>query len=80
MYANSRKVIELFEAETGEPFCVATVNIPDAFLLKQEVVIKDYSENEGILSPISPLKALTFLSFALFPQQFGPDGSIAVPE
>lgn len=35
-------------AETGEPFCFATVNIPGAEIEKNEVIIKNYSENEGI--------------------------------
>lgn len=48
VYNNNRQVIELEIAETGEPMCVATVNIPDVHLEKDEVIIKDHSENEGI--------------------------------
>lgn len=44
---NNRKAITLYEKETGEPFAVATVNIPG--LEEDEVAIKDYSENEGVL-------------------------------
>jgi hypothetical protein len=47
-YANGRQVIELEIAETGEPMCKATVNMPEIHLEKDEVIIKNYSENEGI--------------------------------
>lgn len=32
----------------GEPVATCTVNIPDASLAENEVIIKDYSENEGM--------------------------------
>lgn len=48
-YSNGRTAIELIEAETGEPVLMATVNIPDADLKGREIVIKNYSENEGVL-------------------------------
>jgi len=34
--------------EEGEQWCTASVNVPDIPLEKDEVVIKNYSENEGI--------------------------------
>jgi hypothetical protein len=34
---------------TGEPIAVATINVPELELPKDVVVIKDYSENEGML-------------------------------
>lgn len=48
-YSNDRPVIQLIDAEDGEPYATATVNIPDVLLLDNEVLVKDYSENEGIL-------------------------------
>lgn len=48
-YSNGRTIIHLIEAITGEPVLTATVNIPDADLTSREVVIKNYSENEGVL-------------------------------
>ena len=46
---NGRPAISLF-ATDGEPIARVTVNIPDAPLGKREILIKDYSENEGILN------------------------------
>lgn len=51
-YNNGRTAIELLEndPETGPvPYTTATVNIPDVLLADNEVLIKDYSENEGVL-------------------------------
>jgi hypothetical protein len=48
-YSNGRTAIELTEAGTGEPVLTATVNIPDAYLTNREVIIKNYSEGEGVL-------------------------------
>lgn len=49
-YANGRTAIQLI-GEDG-PFAVATVNIPEAILAPDEVLIKDYSENEGMLQTL----------------------------
>lgn len=46
-YANGRTAIQLMHDEEG-PIAIATVNIPDAELAADEVIIKDYSENEGM--------------------------------
>lgn len=51
-YANKRIAIELTEAETGELMCIATVNIPDVHIEVGQVIIKDYSENEGIFKTL----------------------------
>jgi hypothetical protein len=48
-YSNGRTAIELIDAEDGCPVMTATVNIPDAHLEKDEIIIKNYSENEGVL-------------------------------
>lgn len=47
-YRNERIVLQLVERETGEEVLTATVNIPEVFLKNDEVIIKNYSENEGI--------------------------------
>lgn len=39
--------IKLVEQGSGEPIATATVNIPD--LDSNEVAVKDYSENQGML-------------------------------
>ena len=48
-YGNGRHVLELIDVEDGFPVMVATVNIPAASLEESEVIIKNYSENEGVL-------------------------------
>lgn len=48
-YSNKRTAIELIDSEDGCPVMVATVNMPDAELQPDEVIIKNYSENEGVL-------------------------------
>lgn len=45
----NRIALMLVDAEDGEPVAVATVHMPDLALAADEVVIKDYSENEGML-------------------------------
>ncbi len=49
VYSNGRKAIEIKESLSGAPVVVATVNIPEARLSGSEVIIKDWSENEGTL-------------------------------
>lgn len=52
-YLNNRIAIQLYDLEDGSPVATATVNIPDLdFLNKDEVIIKDYSENEGMLEAL----------------------------
>ena len=46
-YGNGNRAISLF-TDSGEPYATATVNIPMA-LNSDEVAIKDYSENIGVL-------------------------------
>lgn len=42
----------LKDTHDGEPVAVATVNIPEIPLAPGEVIIKDYSENEGMLNTL----------------------------
>lgn len=51
-YNNGRFAICLDDKETGEPVAVASVNMPKAILKADEVCIKNYSENEGILKSL----------------------------
>ena len=48
-YGNGRLAVSLLEVDTHEPVMVATVNLPDADLAEDEVAIKNWSENEGVL-------------------------------
>lgn len=50
-YNNGRSAIELLEMHAAygpRPYMIASVNIPNVLLQDNEVLIKDYSENEGI--------------------------------
>lgn len=51
-YSNNRIAIECLDPNDGEPIAVATVNLPDEHLGENEVFIKDYSENEGMLNSL----------------------------
>jgi hypothetical protein len=44
-----RIALPLYAVEDGSPVATATVNLPELSLAADEVVIKDYSENEGML-------------------------------
>ena len=46
---NGRYALFLVDHETFEPVAVATVNIPDKYITDNEVIVKNYSENEGML-------------------------------
>jgi hypothetical protein len=51
-YVNSsddRKALLLVDHETEEEIAVMTINVPEERLEDDEVIIKNYSENEGIL-------------------------------
>ena len=45
----SRKAIRIVDAEDGIPVMTATVNMPDENLEEGEIILKNYSENEGCL-------------------------------
>ena len=57
-YSNGRTALQLVSAVDvddvykGEPIATATVNIPEMDLKENEVIIKDYSENEGMLEAL----------------------------
>lgn len=60
-----RIALTLSDVEDGEPVAVATINLPELALAADEVVIKDYSENEGMLATLvtagvisAPLRAI----------------------
>lgn len=55
-YRNDRLVIELIDAKDESPALVATVNLPNVNLGDKEIIIKDYSENEGVLKALQEKK------------------------
>ena len=51
-HGNDRIAIELICHNTGEPIATATVNVPNIPLKENEVIIKDYSENQGMFQAL----------------------------
>jgi len=51
-YPNKRIAIQLEDARTGESIIMASTNIPEVSLEEGEVIIKDFSENEGVLQAL----------------------------
>lgn len=70
-YSNGRIAIEL--VENGEPVAVATVNLPNENLEADEIAIKDYSENEGML------RALLYGGVVTTPIRFVNIGFVKIP-
>ncbi|WP_435008078.1 DUF4313 domain-containing protein [Tundrisphaera lichenicola] len=52
-YDNGRPALQLVDAEDGSPIAKATVNLPDVPLGKNQVLIKSYAENEGLLEALT---------------------------
>jgi hypothetical protein len=50
--SNDRIALKLTDISTGEAVATATINLPDQYLEKDEVIIKDYSENEGMYNAL----------------------------
>ena len=51
-YAMGRPALVLHDVEDGQVVAKATINIPDLSLVDGQVVIKNYSENEGMLNAL----------------------------
>jgi hypothetical protein len=51
-YANGRTAIVLVDDETGEPIAKATMNVAEAAIPSGHTLIKDYSENQGLLEAL----------------------------
>lgn len=51
-YENGRPALQLIDANDGSPIATATVNLPDVPLGKNQVPVKSYSENEGMLDAL----------------------------
>lgn len=49
---NERPALYLINNNNGEPFRIATVNIPEYFIKDGYIFIKNWSENEGILEEL----------------------------
>ena len=51
-YRNGRPALILNDVHSGEQIAVATVNLPNVPAGRNDVFIKDYSENEGMLAAL----------------------------
>jgi hypothetical protein len=51
-YSNGRRAILLVDDVPGAPVAKATINMPEATLEDDEVIIKDYAENEGMTAAL----------------------------
>jgi hypothetical protein len=49
---NNRVAMILIDPETGEQYTRVTVNMPEVMLKQDHVLIKDYSENKGVLDAL----------------------------
>lgn len=58
---NDRPAIQLVDGETWEPIATATVNLPDVEMEEDEVAVKTYSENEGMLEALLEAGVVTEL-------------------
>lgn len=71
-YCNGQNAILLHDANDGEPYAVASVAI-DEPLQPDEVAIKNYSENEGILDTLLSARIVSK------PHRFVSSGFVQIP-
>ncbi|WP_321416774.1 hypothetical protein [uncultured Methanomethylovorans sp.] len=58
-YNNGRIAIQLIDDCDGAPVATATINIPAESLAKDEAIIKDYAENEGMVQALMDAGIIT---------------------
>jgi hypothetical protein len=58
-YGNGRTAIQLMAEDDGQPIAIASVNLPDEPMEADEIAIKDYSENEGMLDCLVEAKIVS---------------------
>lgn len=51
-YGNGRLALQLLDDEDWSPVAVASVNLPDVYMAPDEMAVKDWSENEGMLDAL----------------------------
>lgn len=66
-YSNGRIAIDLVDIKNDETVLCASINVPEVDLADQEVIIKNYSENEGVLDILvgqgiisSPIRSISY--------------------
>lgn len=73
IYPNGRIAIGLVKTEDREPMLIASVNLPYEFIDENEVAIKNYSENEGVLDVLIEAQVISA------PIRFAKSGYIQAP-
>ena len=58
MYNNGRKAMCIIDIEDQSPVATATVNIPGEHCDDDEIFVKDYSENEGMVTALMNAKLI----------------------
>lgn len=56
---NGRFALTVVDKEDRAPVCTATINMPEKHLEVDEVIIKDYSENQGVLEDLVSMKIIS---------------------
>jgi len=60
-YQSGRKAIQMYESETGFPYATATTDLPGIAIKNyNEVLVKDYSENQGMFEFLTSNNIVTF--------------------
>ena len=72
-YGNGRLAIVLTDSTTHQPIAKASINVPDEVLASDEVAIKDFAENRGMLS------VLVAAGVVSQPLRFVDSGYVSVP-
>ena len=72
-YGNGRVALQLYSVEDGQPYATASVNLPEHNIGPDEIAVKDYSENEGILDSL--LKA----GLVETPNRYVRSGMVRIP-
>jgi hypothetical protein len=72
-YANGRLAIRLMDINDHDEVATATVNIPNVILAENEIIIKDYSENDGMLA------ALVYGGIVKNPHRYCTTGFVSCP-
>ena len=70
---NGRHALSLIDKTDTEPIATCTINLPTHQIEKDEVAIKSYSENEGMLEWLMKYKIVSK------PIRFVPAGFVVVP-
>ena len=73
-YRNGAKAISLVSVIDGSPVAVATVNVEDYPLQDDQILVKDYSENAGMVSALVEANVIHEL-----PVDFVSSGYVSIP-